>query len=508
MTTGQTTTQKKRKTPQDTALRKLRWRFALINAVSILAVLALVVVAIYGITRSRIEQQGRTYLRMHTELMVRQLEDATGEEKQTEWRPENDLPGENASRGIAEQGGIPNPYKPSEARQGDGSAKKERNDPPRVHDGFFALQDIFRSSDPNRQRWGSAVLLLDQEGTVLQVLTGEPLSEENQAARLQMARTALDSGKEYLQISLDGESYMLRITPYSGQEEGSYLLAYLSTSGDFTALSSLLRACITVAIPVFIVVLLISVFLASRAMRPMVDAWQKQKDFVADAAHELRTPIAVIRANADVLGLHPEKTVGSQQKWLKYIREDTQRMETLVNELLYLANTDVSGPAALSYPVDMSKLLREAVMSSEPLFFERGLELETEIVDHLSIAGDQARMQKLISVFLDNMLRHSTLPGKGSIRADLQSGRVTVRFANDCPPLTQENLAHLFDRFYRSDPSRQHGENDDTGGYGLGLSIAQRLVSDSGGRISVDQLGGQIVFTLSWPQARREKQGK
>ena len=180
------------KSAEDASLRKLRWRFALINAVSILAVLALVVVAIYGTTRSRLESQSQKYLRMRAEQAIRDLDDPNPPQG------ESNLPGETQAEGsnTGEDGGERRDrafFQPWQqdifpAPNGENaSAQHQSGNPPRIHEGFFALQDIFQVAEPNKQRLGTAVLLLDQDGQELQVLAGEPPYEENQSLRSQLA---------------------------------------------------------------------------------------------------------------------------------------------------------------------------------------------------------------------------------------------------------------------------------------------------------------------------------
>lgn len=232
------------------------------------------------------------------------------------------------------------------------------------------------------------------------------------------------------------------------------------------------------------VVFFISLFLSAWAMRPVKDAFQKQRQFVADASHELKTPVTVIRANTDLL----EGEVGPN-RWLTSIRGEGERMQALVNELLLLAKYDISGRAFTKLQFDLSKTIQGAVLSFECLVYEQGQKLITRIDDGLTFSGDEQRIKQLCAILLDNAVKYT--PKGGTITVILtahgRSKQLTVR--NTGAGIDEVEQAKIFERFYRTDSSRARN----TGGFGLGLAIAKSIVDAHGGKITVDSQQGDYV---------------
>lgn len=236
-----------------------------------------------------------------------------------------------------------------------------------------------------------------------------------------------------------------------------------------------------------VILFAISVVIARRIVRPLEENDKRQKRFVSDAGHELKTPIAVISANSDLL-----RREWGDSEWLGNIDYENRRMQDLVGQLLALSRAE--GGAAVKETLDFSKLTLGEVFPFETLAFERGVTITSDIDAGLYVSGDKNRLCQLVSILLDNAISHGN--GKEilvSLKRQWHFAVLTVE--NDAEELGAEQLSHLFDRFYRTDAARS-GED---GHYGLGLSIAQAVTKAHGGKIRASYLSGRAVFTVSLP---------
>ena len=238
----------------------------------------------------------------------------------------------------------------------------------------------------------------------------------------------------------------------------------------------------------------ISLIFAQIALKPIENNWAKQKQFVADASHELKTPLSVIMANTEIIASHKEETVESQMKWIENTRSESQRMAELVNDLLFLAKND-DGHKAQMETVNLSECVENIVLSQESLFYENGKSFHYEIAQDVCIWGNVGQLKQLATILLDNANKYSTGEGNIKLRVEVVGKHAQLTVSNDCAPLTEEQLGHLFDRFYTVDESR----NKNVTGNGLGLSIAQVICKTHRGTVRADYADGTITFTASLP---------
>ena len=239
----------------------------------------------------------------------------------------------------------------------------------------------------------------------------------------------------------------------------------------------------------------VSWFLSRWLVRPVEEGWRRQQRFVADASHELKTPLTVLLADADILLAHGEDTVDQQRKWVESIREEGLRMKGLVQDLLYLARGDAGRRVRPREAVSLSDAVESCVLAFEPVAFEAGLALDSELAPGLSVLGDGEELRRLGAILLDNACKYCG-PG-GRITVTLKGGeRAALTVHNTGEPIPAEAQAHLFERFYRADAARSR----ETGGYGLGLSIAAAIVEGHRGKIAVRSAPGEgTAFTVTLP---------
>lgn len=222
--------------------------------------------------------------------------------------------------------------------------------------------------------------------------------------------------------------------------------------------------------------------LARRAMRPIDAAFQRQRAFVADASHELRTPLTLVRANAEMVMLDPDRPVAEATPALENILTEVDRTDRLVDDLLLLARMDAGQLALDMNPADPGLAAAEAAESMRPLFVAGGVQLRIERTDVHPIPVDVDRIQQLVRILLDNALNHSANGDEVTLQAGPTNGAAQIVVRDTGVGIAPEHLAHVFERFYRADSSRTR----QTGGTGLGLSIARAIVEAHGGQISID----------------------
>ena len=232
------------------------------------------------------------------------------------------------------------------------------------------------------------------------------------------------------------------------------------------------------------------------AIRPVEQAWKQQRQFVADASHELKTPLTVIMTNAE-LAQSPDYDEEGRQRFLSSILTMSRQMRGLIEEMLQLARADQADTKAAFAPVDFSKLTSDALLPFAPIFFEAGLTLSSAISDAIQVTGNDAQLRQVVEILLDNAQKYSQ-PG-GATQVSLKRHRKNhclLTVANQGEPLSPEALKHIFERFYRADQARSR-----TGSFGLGLSIAETIVTQHQGKIWAESREGRNWFYVELPCA-------
>jgi len=239
-----------------------------------------------------------------------------------------------------------------------------------------------------------------------------------------------------------------------------------------------------------VAVLFAAIFLAGRIVSPLEESYEKQKQFISDAGHELKTPVSVVGANAEIL----EREIGSN-KWLDNIKYENDRMGALVKQLLELARTENVAPNMQK--VDFSRLVSGETLPFESVAFENGLEFTENIADGIFVNGDEIKLKQLASILIDNAVKHSENGKSVDITLTSERGYAKLSVVNDGREIPPENRKKLFERFYREDEAR----NDD-GHFGLGLAIAKAIAVSHKGKIGVSCYGGKVEFTVTLPLAK------
>ena len=240
---------------------------------------------------------------------------------------------------------------------------------------------------------------------------------------------------------------------------------------------------------------MISILLVRLMTKPVETAWDQQRQFIADASHELKTPLTVVLANTQILKAHSGETIESQKKWLTYIEEEAVRMKQLVEDMLFLARSDASREKLISSRFDASELVTSCLLSFEPIAFEKGVMIENDVSAEIFLKGDPGQFRQLCAILMDNACKYVNTNGAIKVQFALTLDRIRLTVFNTGTPIPKESLPHLFERFYRADSARTREE----GGYGLGLSIAEKISKNFHGKISAESHEDGNSFIVSLP---------
>jgi signal transduction histidine kinase len=341
------------------------------------------------------------------------------------------------------------------------------------------LKPGFEMNEETRFQTRYFLIELDEAGTVMEIDTSH-ISAVTSADALEYANAILETGK-------------------SGGYSGIYKYKVVDTiSGSMVifldcrreiqmAMYFLLTSCAVALGTLLLVFILVSVF-SKKAINPIIDNVEKQKQFITDAGHEIKTPLAIISANADVLEL-----TNGESEWISSIRNQTTRLDKLVKNLLTLSRMDEGNLVITYHEFDLSRCVTMIAGSFTAVAESQNKNLSIQIQTGLKLHGDEGCMEQLVSTLLDNAMKYSN--EKGIVRISLSAYKKGVKLDvyNTVEQIETKNLHRLFDRFYRVDGSRSR----ETGGYGIGLSIAKSIVEAHQGKISAHSEDGRsICFTV------------
>ena len=272
-------------------------------------------------------------------------------------------------------------------------------------------------------------------------------------------------------------------------------VVFVDISMERSAVTTLIRTCLLIGTAALILLFLLSILLSRWFIRPVEKAWTLQKQFVADASHELKTPLTVILTNVELLQ-SPVCNENDRARFSQNILVMSRRMRGLTEELLELARMDNGAAASVEMePLDLSTLTEEASLPFEALFFERGLELQTQTEPGIFVRGNAEHLLRLTEILLDNAQKYTAPGGPIVLRLERQGKtHCQLTVANPGEPISAADQENIFKRFYRAERSRST-----SGSYGLGLPIASSIVTAHNGRIQAESSGGINRFVVTLP---------
>ena len=290
---------------------------------------------------------------------------------------------------------------------------------------------------------------------------------------------------------------------YVKRQAGGVMYLAFADMGSASGWRTLAATLAVVEVAALAVFFVISLFFSRWALRPVARAWTQQRRFVADASHDLKTPLTVILANTSIALEHPERSVASQSQWLESTQHEAEAMQGLVGDLLALAKMDEEEAAAQSgaarsafEEVDLSDVLEGEALQFESVAFERGVRLESQVEPGIRLRGNEQRLRRLAGTLIDNACKYVDDGGTVDVSLSRSGKQAKLAVRNTGAPISPEDLPHVFDRFYRADKARTGG----AGGHGLGLAIARAIAEEHGGTLTASSTQAEgTVFTATLP---------
>ena len=270
-------------------------------------------------------------------------------------------------------------------------------------------------------------------------------------------------------------------------------IVFADTSSEKAMISGLIRNSVIIGLIGYVIFFMISLILAKWVTKPVEKTWNEQKQFIADASHELKTPLTVIMTNAEMMS---DKSYSESDRdgFTKNILSTSKRMRGLVESLLELARLDNNRAQIKLEEVNFSKLINDSILPFEPLFYENDMELSADTDKDVKVSGDKDKLRQVINILLDNALKYSDPADKVTVKLKRHSSECILSVSGLGTPLTKEECENIFKRFYRMDQARNDGQS-----YGLGLSIADSIIKEHNGKIWAESENGYNTFYISLP---------
>lgn len=324
---------------------------------------------------------------------------------------------------------------------------------------------------------------VDQTGSTVSSDMANIAAVDAQTAE-QYAQTVLSGGKN--------SGFLGHYRYLVSEQDNGIRIIFLDCGRSLEGFQTTLLASLGVAAAALGGVFVLLLFLSGRIVKPMAESYEKQRQFITDAGHEIKTPLTIIGADADLLELEL-----GENEWLTDVRRQTQRLTDLTRDLIYLSRMDEEKPAVQFVEFPLSDVVEETAQSFLALARQQERTIKLSIQPMLSLTGSEKDIRQLVSILLDNALKYSV--PQSEIHLSLEKGPKSIRLCvcnATQQPISREQLGRLFDRFYRVDGSR----NSSTGGYGLGLAIASGIVAAHRGKIRAESPQGYtLMITASFP---------
>lgn len=324
-------------------------------------------------------------------------------------------------------------------------------------------------------------VLMDGSGNVSTIDTGK------------IAGTDTDEAAEYAAKVLECG----RTSGFMGQyrfgvkdKDNGTLIIFLYCGRELSNFRAVLLISVGISFAGMLAVFLLLIFFSGRIVKPVSESYEKQKRFITDAGHEIKTPLTIIDADAELVGLDC-----GENEWLEDIKKQTKRLTALTNDLIYLAKMEEGQKNSTKIEFPLSDVVEETAESFRARAVNENKKLDIDIQPEITYCGDEKAVRQLVSILVDNAVKYSDGTGSISVKLEGQGGTsklskgFRLQVFNSCEHIEPESVKHLFDRFYRAEQSR----NSQTGGYGIGLSVAKAVVDAHKGKITADTADGKSL---------------
>ena len=273
-------------------------------------------------------------------------------------------------------------------------------------------------------------------------------------------------------------------------KDGNVMYIFLDVGRELDAFYSFLTASIVISLAGSMLVFIMVLIFSSIAVRPVAQSYDKQKRFITDASHEIKTPLAIIDANAEVIEM-----IDGENEWTQSIRKQIKRLTALTEKLVYLSRMDEDGYKMQMESFDISQAAEDMTELFKTSSKARGITLKAETEEGLNYYGNEASIRQLISIMLDNALKYTDENGVIEVKLKAAGKNRILTFYNTVEEIEKGKLDFLFERFYRLDKSR----NSETGGHGIGLSVAKAIVTAHNGKISAEYKDSVFTIRITLP---------
>lgn len=348
-----------------------------------------------------------------------------------------------------------------------------------------SFTDIFENDIPEAlNNLNSFYLVTDDSHNLLSINDGNLMKPLDNSEARRYVSEIFGSEKENGTITKDGTVYSYNVMC----KDGFNIITFINESFINTFNGNLMKISFLVGGIIFLILFVLIVKVSGLVVKPVADSMERQKRFISDASHELKTPITVISATIDIIGNKYGKN-----RWTECIKEQSVKMQKLVAELLDLSRLLETDNAASCFEThDISDIINNSLLYFESLFFESGKTLNQDVEENIRINCNEDKISQLVGILMDNALKYSD--GKSVIDFSLKKSGDTavIKCSNPCSDFSASDTSKLFERFFRSENDHIHEQE----GFGLGLSIAQAITELHGGKISAQYENNIITFTI------------
>lgn len=348
----------------------------------------------------------------------------------------------------------------------------------------------------------NCIYVLRDEELEITTLSDAPITQQNKdfiATRLrEHAELAIAQGKDVrIDIEVEGRG-MIRTLSVPTEKHGQkgVVQVLINIDREISFVNTLLSALIILNIASVFLLGLINWLLVGRSLIPVRRSWEQQKDFIADASHEIRTPISVIQANLDALLANKEHKVQDNMRWINNINTETQQMAKLTDDLLLLAKKDANQLQFYKEYIDLTKVARQTVEEVGELFKTADIDLQINNEQEVYMFADEFRIRQLLLILLDNAMKYTPAGGSVHVNVKQSEGEVQLSVTDTGIGISKEDQQLIFGRFYRADKTRSR----EAGGTGLGLPIAAWIIDEHNGKVNlVSTVDVGTAFRIIFP---------
>lgn len=358
----------------------------------------------------------------------------------------------------------------------------------------FAIngRDFNRPVPPEFRKYESSIFFvkLDIRGIVVETSNEVPIPLKDLQGIVDKLNPSVDRGFV---------NYNKEVYKYMRSDRNGLVYVFLDVQVENELLARLVGTYVVVGLLALLLVLICSFFLAERALVPIRKSWEKQKNFIADASHELRSPLTVIRTNLELVMGNGNETVESQRKWLDSVKDESIRMSNMVNDMLLLARADANQEVMEKTSFELSEVLKSAFDSLETVAASKNLRYEVDLGADGIFLGDERHIKQLVTILLDNAMKYTEDGGNVKLLLEAEHEHYTITVADSGIGIPEEHISRVFERFYRVDKARSRNED----GTGLGLAIADWIVKEHKGTIKIVSVVGEGTrFIVSLPKGK------